>query len=122
MARGAGRSTRACATCSTRGRATFDAAAVELVVDVIAYSLFALGILLATITTLVELYRIMQTAMLSWDTDGDGVVEVHEVRSAIAALCRRRLKRGRAAYHVIDVVHRRRRAHNRLEVRGVGRA
>ena len=76
----------------------FDAAAVELVVDVIAYSLFALGILLATITTLVELYRIMQTAMLSWDTDGDGVVEVHEVRSAIAALCRRRLKRGRAAY------------------------
>ena len=43
-----------------------------------AYSLFALGVLFATITAAVELYRIMQTAMLSWDTDGDGVVSRKE--------------------------------------------
>ena len=28
-----------------------------------------------------QLYAVLQTALLSWDTDGDGVVELHEVWS-----------------------------------------
>mmetsp|Transcript_1106 Transcript_1106/g.2936 ORF Transcript_1106/g.2936 Transcript_1106/m.2936 type:complete len:599 (+) Transcript_1106:453-2249(+) len=32
---------------------------------------------------LLDLYRMLQTILLSWDTDGDGVVEFHEVRAAL---------------------------------------
>ena len=33
-----------------------------------------------------EVYTILQTVLLSWDTDGDGVVEFHEVMGALKAM------------------------------------
>ena len=43
------------------------------------------SVLLLSWKGLSEVYNILQTTLLSWDTDGDGVVEFHEVVGALKA-------------------------------------
>jgi len=48
------------------------------------YTLFAIGLVMLVVITVLALYRMFQTMLLSWDTDGDGIVEYHEVKAAFA--------------------------------------
>ena len=57
-----------------------------------------LGVLLVIYLGGFQLYAVLQTTLLSWDTDGDGVVELHEVAAALRDLrdllvdrCRKRV-------------------------------
>ena len=45
-----------------------------------------IGYVLAVVLAITTLYRIFQVAALTWDTDGDGVVEFHEVMQAFQVL------------------------------------
>ena len=58
---------------------------VELIIDVIYMLCFVCSISLVALKGLSELYKILQVTLLSWDTDGDGVVEFHEVVGAFRA-------------------------------------
>ena len=58
---------------------------MELIIDVIYLLCFVCSTLLVALKGLSELYKILQVTLLSWDTDGDGVVEFHEVVGAFKA-------------------------------------
>jgi hypothetical protein len=58
---------------------------VELIIDVIYLVCFVCSISLVALKGLSEIYKILQVTLLSWDTDGDGVVEFHEVVGAFRA-------------------------------------
>lgn len=46
----------------------------------------AFGVIIAVFITFKELYTTFQLTALSWDTDGDGVVEAHEVLEAVRVM------------------------------------
>ena len=58
---------------------------IVLWVDVVYYFCFAVSAFLVAYKGFFELYGVLQTTLLSWDTDGDGVVEFHEVVGALKA-------------------------------------
>ena len=58
---------------------------VELIMDVTYWMCFVTSVLIVSLRGLYLLYKILQITLLSWDTDGDGVVEFHEVIGAIKA-------------------------------------
>jgi len=64
-----------------------DGVDVKLMVDAICWGGMLLGALLVVYLGGFELYAVLQTTLLSWDTDGDGVVELHEVVAALRDMC-----------------------------------
>lgn len=53
--------------------------------DTIYWICFICSVSLVAVKGLSEVYKILQVTLLSWDTDGDGVVEFHEVVGAFRA-------------------------------------
>lgn len=58
---------------------------IVLWIDIMYYFCFAVSAMLIAYKGFFELYGVLQTTLLSWDTDGDGVVEFHEVVGALKA-------------------------------------
>lgn len=74
--------------CSIFFEAEANGTDVLLLMDSLYFFCFISGILLITWKGLSELYSVAQVTLLSWDTDGDGVVELHEVVGALKIIAR----------------------------------
>jgi len=63
-----------------------DGTDVKALTSTLVWTVVVIGIVIFTGALLWEVYNIFQLTALSWDTDGDGVVEFHEVVQAVRLL------------------------------------
>ena len=86
------------AWCDAIGAFESDGDRAALLVGALYWVCLLLGVVLVVYLGGFQLYAVLQTTLLSWDTDGDGVVELHEVAAALRDLldllvdrCRKRV-------------------------------